>query len=319
LVTAALSVAPGAAQVAGATAPLLHEGMDVRPASLPGEFNAGTDDNESGNSGSADGHGRSGQGQAPPKSAKTRTNGISYHGGPVMLPTKNAYVIFYGNWSSATAQAIITDYLSGVGGSPYFNINTTYTDGSGRPVTNSVALAGTTTDNYSQGTSFTDAQVLPIVSAAINSGRLPKDTGGVYIVAASSDVNETSGFGTQWCGWHDHGTVGGSDIKYSFTEDATRVLSACAAQTTSPNGNAGVDAQVNIIAHELEEAATDPDLNAWFDTRGAENADKCAWTFGTVSTATNGSKFNVTLGTRQYLIQRNWVNASGGFCAIKYP
>ena len=37
----------------------------------------------------------------------------------------------------------------------------------------------------------------------------------------------------------------------------------------------------SIIAHELEEAATDPDLNAWYDRRGDENADKCAWTFGT--------------------------------------
>jgi hypothetical protein len=25
------------------------------------------------------------------------------------------------------------------------------------------------------------------------------------------------------------------------------------------------------------------------------------------------------LGSRDYLIQQNWVNASGGFCALKYP
>ena len=41
----------------------------------------------------------------------------------------------------------------------------------------------------------------------------------------------------------------------------------------------------SVIAHELEEAATDPDLNAWYDSRGYENADKCAWTFGTTYTA----------------------------------
>ena len=45
----------------------------------------------------------------------------------------------------------------------------------------------------------------------------------------------------------------------------------------------------SIIAHELEEAATDPDLNAWYDSRGDENADKCAWTFGTTYTAANGA------------------------------
>ena len=73
-----------------------------------------------------------------------------------------------------------------------------------------------------------------------------------------------------------------------------------------------------LEAHELEEAVTDPDLNAWYDNRGAENADKCAWTFGATSTASNGSLYNVTLGSRRYLIQRNWVNASGGYCSMSY-
>jgi len=75
----------------------------------------------------------------------------------------------------------------------------------------------------------------------------------------------------------------------------------------------------SIIAHELEEAVTDPDLNAWYDRRGAENADKCAWTFGTTTTLSSGAKKNVTLGSRNYLIQQNWVNnGSGGFCAMSY-
>ena len=84
------------------------------------------------------------------------------------------------------------------------------------------------------------------------------------------------------------------------------------------NGNAGADAMASIIAHEAEEATTDPLLNAWYDRRGYENADKCAWTFGAVSTASNGSKYNVVLGGKQYLIQQNWVNASGGYCSMKY-
>jgi hypothetical protein len=74
----------------------------------------------------------------------------------------------------------------------------------------------------------------------------------------------------------------------------------------------------SIIAHELEEAVTDPNLNAWYDSRGAENADKCAWTFGTTTTLPSGAKYNMTLGSRNYLIQQNWVNASGGYCAKSY-
>jgi len=74
----------------------------------------------------------------------------------------------------------------------------------------------------------------------------------------------------------------------------------------------------SIIAHELEEAVTDPNLNAWYDSRGQENADKCAWTFGTTYTTSNGSKANMSLGGLNYLIQQNWVNANGGGCALKY-
>jgi hypothetical protein len=93
---------------------------------------------------------------------------------------------------------------------------------------------------------------------------------------------------------------------------------ACEAQTTSPNNNSGADGMASVIAHESEEAFTDPDLNAWYDTAGNENADKCAWTFGTTSRASNGSQYNITLGGTNYLIQRNWVNASGGYCSMSY-
>jgi len=248
--------------------------------------------------------------------ARPSSNGISYHGGPLILNTVGVYYIWYGNWQGNTATAILTDFANNIGGSPYFNINTTYFDGSSRHVSNSVVFRGSTSDNYSQGTALSDAQVQTVVSSAISSGRLPMDTNAVYFVLTSADVTATSGFCSQYCGWHTHGTISGSDVKYSFVGNPDRCPSACAAQTTSPNGNAGADGMASIIAHELEEATTDPDLNAWYDRRGEENADKCAWTFGTTSTASNGSTYNMTLGSRNYLIQQNWVNASGGFCAL---
>ena len=247
-----------------------------------------------------------------------RGNGISYHNGPVMTTGPNVYYIWYGNWAGNSATTLLTNLAQSLGGSPYFNINTTYYNASNTHVANHVAYSGSTNDNYSQGTALSDAQVLSVVSSAISSGSLPKDTNGVYFVLTSQDVNETSGFCTQYCGWHDHGTVSGSDIKYAFVGNPARCLSACADQSTSPNGNPGADGMASIIAHELEEATTDPDLNAWYDNRGEENADKCAWTFGTTSRASNGSMYNVVLGGTEYLIQRNWVNASGGYCSMSY-
>ena len=247
-----------------------------------------------------------------------RGNGINYHGGPLILGTTNAYYIWYGNWSGNTATTILTDLGNSIGGSPYFNINTTYYNGSNVHVTNSVKLNGSTTDNYSQGTSLSDAGVQTVVSSAISSGRLPKDTNAVYFVLTSSDVNETSGFCTQYCGWHTNGAISGSDIKYAFIGNPARCPTACTNGTASPNGNVGADGMASIIAHELEEAVTDPDLNAWYDRSGNENADKCAWTFGTTYTTSNGGVANVKLGSHDYLIQQNWVNASGGRCAMSY-
>jgi hypothetical protein len=253
--------------------------------------------------------------KAPPK----RSNGINYNGGPVMVNTTHAYVIWYGTWTSAKS-SIISSFLGTVGGSPYFNINTTYYNAAQTKVQNSVTFVASTTDDYSQGTTnLSDTAIKNIVANALNSGRLPADPDGVYFVLTSSDVSK-SGFLTSYCGWHTYATIGSTNVKYSFVGDPTGPqVAGCAGQTTSsPNGDVGADAMVSVIAHELEEAVTDPNLNAWYDNRGYENADKCAWTFGTTYTATNGSKANMNLGGRDYLIQRNWVNASGGYCALSY-
>src|SRR5206468_2297507 len=157
-----------------------------------------------------------GNGNANGQGSHKPGSGISYHGGPIMLGTTNVYYIWYGDWGGNSATTILADLANHIGGSPYYNINTTYYNGG-----------------------------------------------------------------------HTHGTISGSDIKFAFIGNPDRCPSACAAQSTGPNGNAGADGMASIISHELEEAVSDPDLNAWYDRQGMENADKCAWTFGSMSTASN--------------------------------
>ena len=241
-----------------------------------------------------------------------RGTGIQYHGGPVILGTTNVHFIYYGTWSSGD-RAILENLVSSIGGSPYFNINTTYYNGSSQHVSNSVHYAGSVNDNYSHGTALSDANIEAIVSA-----HNATDSNGIYFVLTSADVNETSGFCTQYCGWHTNASIGGRDIKYAFIGNPARCPSACTNGTTAPNGSVGADGAASIIAHELEEAVTDPDLNAWYDRQGAENADKCAWTVGSTYTTSNGATANMNLGGRDYLIQQNWVNSGGGFCAKSF-
>jgi hypothetical protein len=260
-----------------------------------------------------------GAGGAPTKgSTGVITPAITYHNGP-LLNTPAIYYIWYGNWAqnngsdNAAGQAILTNFAQNIGGSPYFQLNTTYSTSS-YPVSGNVTYGGSTTDAYSQGTRLRDSGVLAVVNNAINSGKVPYNANGVYFVLTSSDVNETSGFCTQYCGWHTAGTSTHGHVRYSFVGNANRCLGACSAQTISPNGNAGVDAMVSVVAHELEEATTDPDpASGWVDSNGAENADKCAWTFGQNQTLLpGGAYYNMTLGSMNYLIQRNLKHSTSG-------
>jgi hypothetical protein len=249
-------------------------------------------------------------------------NGINYHGGPVMHGTVNLYFIWYGNWGSeyTNASTIINAWADAIGGSPYENINTTYGDTTGN-VSGQIHYAGFALDGGSQGTSLSDKSIAAIVSSALTSHALPVDANGVYLVLTAPGVKETSGFLTQYCGWHTYGTLNGNNIKYAFIGDAAGPsLGNCAEQTSSsPNGDPAVDAMISVMSHELEESASDPNLNAWYDASGEENADKCAWTFGTIyPAASNGSMANMNLGGRDFLIQQNWLNLNGGSCALAY-
>jgi len=236
---------------------------------------------------------------------------ITYHKGPVLrdLPV---YLIWYGDWNQKNGmdtpdgKVIIRDFLHGLSGSPYYAINTSYGTPSG-----AVSLVKEYTDTDSQGTKLSDSSIQAIVTSAISNG-LPFDPNGLYFVLTSSNVAEKSGFCSKYCGWHTAGTINGSNIKYAFVGNSGRCLSSCAAQTKGPNDNAGVDGMISVMAHEMEETNTDPNPNSgWVDSKGAENADKCAWTFGQkLDIAPNGAYYNVTLpaitvASRNYLIQRN--------------
>ena len=88
----------------------------------------------------------------------------------------------------------------------------------------------------------------------------------------------------------------------------------CVPQQYSPNGDAAIDAAINIIGHELAEAATDPTGSGWcysgsdtgcFVANAVENCDQCAWDFPNVTIISN-YRYNLQVGSRKYLVQSNW-------------
>jgi hypothetical protein len=262
----------------------------------------------------------------------TLGNGINYNGGPVMPGTVNTYIIWYGNWNgtgsnTAATKSAIEHFLGTIGGSALELVNSTYGDNTNN-VTGNVAFGGSTIVNSTKNLS--DRSLQSTVSSALKSGALPTDANGVYFVLTSSNINETSGFCTRYCGFHTRATLNGADIKYSFVGNSDRCPSGCEIQPTGPNSPAatvgGIDGMANVISHELEEAISDPDLNAWFDSSGQENADKCNFNFGATSTCNaNGlctpagtsaaARYNQTFGNNNWMLQQNWRNSGGGACA----
>ena len=277
------------------------------------------------------------------KNASRRTGsgtGISYHGGPVLQAGTNVAAIY---WASApifnggpavgshgggsSDGSLVGTFLRALGGSSYFNINTTYKDGSGKAIANVVKY----TQYWANGsnapsgtTSISDAQMVAMLQSGFNSGALSYDASTVYAIFTSGKVNLGGGFGTQYCAYHTHGTVTINGVSrtvlYAAMPYNYAYPSACTSGYAAANGSLdpGADYEVNTLAHEIEETTTDMMGNAWFDNRGYENADKCAWKWGTTYTTAAGGVANLNIGGKDFLVQQNWINAGSGGCRLSY-
>jgi hypothetical protein len=222
---------------------------------------------------------------------------LSYHGGPVL--TQGAYVepIFWGTrWaaSSFVADKItgVQTFYAGFGASTYEATTTEYTDSSGSHVGTSIALGVTHTDLSAapRSGSRTSPILAEVCSKATN--LLPDGYYPVYVDTPRGHAG--------FCAWHSAGTCpNGVTVQFAFFFDLDGDP-GCDPQDTSGLHSEGMAALANVSGHELSEALTDPHLNAWYDSSGQENADKCAWSFGTpLLTFANRSKWK---------IQGNWSN-----------
>jgi hypothetical protein len=268
----------------------------------------------------------------PTGDAVVTGNGINYNGGPVLKGNPvPIYLIWYGNWNGAGSNTtatvnLVEHYVNTLGNTPYELINSTYGDTTGN-VSGNVTLGGAIFDTGSEGTRLNNNRLSAIVTRSFSNG-LPTDPNGVYMVLTSSNVSER-GFCSSFCGFHTHQTLNGVDIKWAFVGNPDRCPAGCEIQTTGPNspatGVGGADGLINVLTHEQEEAITDPDLNAWFDNSGQENADKCNFNFGPTQTCAAGSlcsaagdsaaaKFNQSFGKNNWMFQQQWENAAGGAC-----
>ncbi len=260
---------------------------------------------------------------------------ILYHGGPILPVTKVAAVYWATNRIYANGPtpgsagpgsadgSLVGYFLNHLGGSRYFNINTTYYDqvSGGHTVQNAVSYTqywAPTDAPLADGSPIPDAQLQTKLIAGFTSGTLTYDPQTIYAVFTAGNTNLGGGFGTAYCAYHGiftwNSPQGAKAVIFAAQPYNQQFPSACSANLASPNGDAAADREINTLAHEIEESTTDYQLNAWFDAPGNENADKCAWTFGTTYPAANGAPANMPIGAKHFLIQQNWVNQGAGSC-----
>jgi len=217
-----------------------------------------------------------------------------WHGGTIMTNV-SAIPIFWGkSWVNPTfvGDKIIglSTFFNGIGGSHYADTVNEYTGTNGK-VTSSISSPATTPliDTSPAPKNPTTRAILAEVCKMI-SNPLPFGYYHVY-----TDVKRAGAF----CGWHSFGTCGNTPVQFAFTFNLDGDL-GCDPEDTSGLHSQGLAALANVTAHELSEARSDPTNGGWYDAKGEENGDKCAWTFGVpLVTLSNFS---------QWKLQGEWSN-----------
>jgi len=232
---------------------------------------------------------------------------LTWHNGAVSHGVSVSPIYWGTSWSDPAfvgdKRTGLQSFYRGVGGSGYAATNTEYYDSVGN-VSTSVTWAGDVVD--------TAAGPRRAPSTADVFNEVIKATGGQLTAGAYYPVYvDTKRGSAGYCAWHSAGTYNGVSVEFGFFFNLDGDA-GCNPGDTATGHSQGLSALANVSGHELSETITDPQLNAWYDRQGAENADKCAWTFSGVSTLTNGS---------QWLLQGNWSNtafsAGSGFGPYK--
>jgi hypothetical protein len=221
---------------------------------------------------------------------------LIFHGGPVQWNGTDVYPIFWGtSWGNYGGDEIagINSFYAHVGGSSYLGTNTEYYDSSNRHVSTSVTGHASVTD-ASAAPSRAPSTTTVLAEVA---KMYPNPTAGAYYPVYIDQPRGSTGY----CAWHSAGTINGTPVQFGFFFKLDGD-SGCDPNSPDTSMSEGLAALGNVSGHELSEMLTDPQLNAWYDSQGNENADKCAWTFGS-SVINFGGGYN-------WRIQGNWSNAA---------
>jgi hypothetical protein len=219
---------------------------------------------------------------------------LVYHNGGTVIRNANVVMIFWGpSFASGGADNGYATELQGFrdqfGSTGEYNVITQYygedpASGFGNIASGSLIGQADWFDTSTPPANVTDTAVQNEVKAYVATNGT--NYSAVYEVFIPSSSYSSSGSSTScggpslaYCAYHGYYTDGaGKAVKYSI--EPWPGCSGC-----SLSGWSNAQNQEHFVCHETREAVTDQQLNAWFDHRGYEADDKCAWSptpfFGT--------------------------------------
>jgi hypothetical protein len=277
-------------------------------------------------------------GRSPNASPIGLSGPLLYHtGGSVMLPYVAVYNIYWApshlqsgvstGFSSlyGTVTILHNAWLEGHGlldnATQYYQTisgTTTYFANNGGLggyyIDSSAYPASGCTDSATPGNCITDSQIQSEITKVMNANGWTGGMNKVYVLYTSSgegscfDNSGASCAYTQYCAYHSFFTLSGQNVMYANIPYGNPSGCQAGGQTT-PN-DAYADLAVNVTAHEVDEAGTDPLLNAWYDSSGNEIADLCNFNFGT-NTWDSGQANQMWNGWF-FELQQMWDNHTGG-------
>jgi hypothetical protein len=133
--------------------------------------------------------------------------------------------------------------------------------------------AGDFVDSKAFQSTISDSKVQSYIASLFANGTIPQNTHYIYGVYFPSGMRISLQGGTScsaFCGYHGHFLYNNNDYKYA-------VFPYTDCRACSLPGKLVADMLTIVSSHEIREATTDPDLNAWYDASGYEADDKCAW------------------------------------------
>jgi hypothetical protein len=239
---------------------------------------------------------------------------MTYRGGPVQT-TPRIYLVFWGtSWFNGGDPNGVANRLhffyQGVGGSAWADVLKQYGSNYGTFSNPTAQYQGWLKDSTPVPTNPTQADV---AAAARRAAVAMNDFSynAQYVIALPWGVVDQYSTANGFCAWHNWTSTTNGWITYTslpYTPYMDAIGRGCGGGKV--NGTSGTLDGVTINAgHEYAETVNDPGLNAWADSDGSENGDKCSWVSLGNRTLANGYSFPL-----QPTWSNNWRSQYGYGC-----